>query len=81
MLSISIGIVNTRLTPVNSYAQLASVSTEIKKAAKKLPGSSVVINRRNSEEYSATGGEVVQVQMRQLSQFPHQHPAAYQGES
>ena len=51
LLSISIGIVNTRLTPVSSYAQLASISTEVKKAAKKLPGSSVVINRRLSEEY------------------------------
>ncbi|MEI7817611.1 MAG: GGDEF domain-containing protein, partial [Desulfuromonadales bacterium] len=50
LLSISIGIVNTRLTPVVSYAQLASISTEVKKAAKKLPGSSVVINRRTSEE-------------------------------
>ena len=30
--------------------QLASISTEVKKAAKKLPGSSVVINRRISEE-------------------------------
>ena len=51
LLSISIGIVNTRLTPVTSYAQLASISTEVKKVAKKLPGSSVVINRRVSEEY------------------------------
>jgi diguanylate cyclase (GGDEF)-like protein len=50
LLSISIGIVNTRLTPVSSYAQLASISTEVKKAAKTLPGSSVVINRRMSEE-------------------------------
>ena len=50
LLSISIGIVNTRLTPVTSYAQLASISTEVKKAAKKLPGSSVVINRRMGEE-------------------------------
>jgi diguanylate cyclase (GGDEF)-like protein len=49
LLSISIGIVNTRLTPVNSYAQLASISTEVKKAAKKLPGSSIVINRREME--------------------------------
>jgi len=46
LLSISIGIVNTHLTPVSSYAQLASVSTEVKKAAKKISGSSVVINRR-----------------------------------
>ncbi|MHB8121632.1 MAG: EAL domain-containing protein [Desulfuromonadaceae bacterium] len=50
LLSLSIGIVNTRLTPVTSYAQLASISTEVKKAAKGLPGSSVVINRRLSEE-------------------------------
>jgi GGDEF domain-containing protein len=49
LLSISIGIVNTILTPVNSYAQLASIATEVKKAAKKLTGSSVVINRRMSE--------------------------------
>ena len=46
LLSVSIGIVNTRLTTVSSYAQLASISTDIKKAAKKTPGSSVVINRR-----------------------------------
>ncbi|MDD2539735.1 MAG: EAL domain-containing protein [Desulfuromonadaceae bacterium] len=50
LLSISIGIVNTRLTPVSSYAQLASISTEVKKAAKRLPGSSLVINRRIHEE-------------------------------
>lgn len=50
LLSISIGIVNTRLTPVSSYPQLASISTEVKKAAKKLPGSSMVINRRTCEE-------------------------------
>lgn len=46
LLSVSIGIVNTMLTPVNSYAELASISTEVKKAAKKIPGSSLVINRR-----------------------------------
>lgn len=50
LISISVGIVNTRLTPVTSYAQLASISTEVKKAAKGLPGSSVVINRRTGEE-------------------------------
>jgi diguanylate cyclase (GGDEF)-like protein len=50
LLSISIGIVNTLLTPVDSYAQLASISTEVKKAAKKLPGSSIVINRRVNED-------------------------------
>lgn len=50
LLSLSIGIVSTRLTPVSSYAQLASISTEVKKAAKRLPGSSVVINRRIGTE-------------------------------
>jgi diguanylate cyclase (GGDEF)-like protein len=50
LLALSIGIVNTRLTPVNSYAQLASISTEVKKAAKKIPGSSVVTNRRTNED-------------------------------
>ncbi len=49
LLSISTGIVNTQLTPVNSYALLASISTEVKKAAKKIPGSSVVVNRREIE--------------------------------
>lgn len=49
LLSLSVGIVNTRLTPVSSYAQLASISTEVKKAAKRLPGSSIVINRRVEE--------------------------------
>ena len=55
LLSLSIGIVNTRLTPVTSYAQLASISTEVKKAAKKLPGSSVVINRRMNEDVELPG--------------------------
>ena len=48
LLSLSIGIVNTRVTPVSSYAQLASLSTEVKKAAKKISGSSVVMNRRGA---------------------------------
>lgn len=52
LLSLSIGIVNTRLTPVASYAELASISTEVKRAAKKLPGSSVVINHRSGKEYN-----------------------------
>lgn len=46
LLSLSIGIVNTRSTPVESYAQLASLATEVKKAAKRRPGSSVVVNAR-----------------------------------
>jgi diguanylate cyclase (GGDEF)-like protein len=53
LLSISTGIVNTQLTPVSSYALLASISTEVKKAAKKIPGSSVVVNRREIEQFES----------------------------
>jgi len=48
LLSLSISIVNTLLTPVSSYAQLASLSTEVKKSAKSMNGSSIVINRRGN---------------------------------
>jgi len=46
LLSLSIGIVNTLLTPVDSFGQLASLSTEVKRLAKKQQGSSIVLNRR-----------------------------------
>ncbi|HEX9080399.1 MAG TPA: EAL domain-containing protein [Desulfuromonadaceae bacterium] len=48
LLSLSIGILNTLAMPVASYAQLASLATEVKKAAKRQPGSSVVINKRTN---------------------------------
>jgi diguanylate cyclase (GGDEF)-like protein len=50
LLSISIGIVNTRLTPVTSYAQLASLSTEIKKAAKHVPGSFAIMKQMSDRD-------------------------------
>ncbi|HTG82611.1 MAG TPA: GGDEF domain-containing protein, partial [Geobacteraceae bacterium] len=46
LLSLSIGIVNTLLKPIASYAELASFATEVKKTAKSLDGSSIVVNRR-----------------------------------
>lgn len=46
LLSLSVGIVNTLLTPVDSYAQLASIATEVKKSAKKVAGSSILVNQR-----------------------------------
>lgn len=49
LLSLSIGIVNTLLTPVDSYGRLASLSTEVKRLAKKQSGSSVFLNRRIRE--------------------------------
>ena len=44
LISLSVGIVNTFLSPVGSYANLASLSTEVKKAAKKTPGTSIVVD-------------------------------------
>lgn len=46
LLSLSIGIVNTLQTPVASFGQLASLSTEVKRMAKKQTGSSIFVNRR-----------------------------------
>ena len=46
LISLSVGIVNTSLSLVGSYAKLASLSTEVKKAAKKKNGSSIVIDGR-----------------------------------
>jgi len=46
LLSLSFGILNTLLMPISSYAQLASLATEVKTAAKGQAGSSIVINKR-----------------------------------
>ena len=46
LISLSVGIVNTSLSQVGSYAKLASLSTEVKKAAKKKNGSSIVVGGR-----------------------------------
>jgi diguanylate cyclase (GGDEF)-like protein/PAS domain S-box-containing protein len=44
LISLSVGIVNTSLSAVGSYAELASLSAEVKKAAKKKTGSSIVVD-------------------------------------
>jgi diguanylate cyclase (GGDEF)-like protein/PAS domain S-box-containing protein len=46
LISLSVGIVNTSLSQVGSYAKLASLSTEVKKAAKKKNGSSIIVDGR-----------------------------------
>jgi diguanylate cyclase (GGDEF)-like protein/PAS domain S-box-containing protein len=48
LISLSVGIVNTSLSLVGSYPKLASLSTEVKKAAKKKNGSSIVVDRRTA---------------------------------
>ena len=46
LMSLSIGIVSTEDINAKSYAQIASIATEVKKAAKMQPGSAIVKNRR-----------------------------------
>lgn len=46
LLSLSIGIVSTEVNKFGSYAELASLATEIKKLAKKQKGFSIVRDRR-----------------------------------
>ena len=50
LLSLSIGIVSTEDIHAKSYAQVASIATEVKKAAKMQPGSAIVKNRRITNE-------------------------------
>lgn len=50
LMSLSIGIVSTEDINAKSYAQVASIATEVKKAAKMQPGSTIVKNRRISNE-------------------------------
>jgi len=49
LISLSVGIVNTSLSLVGSYAKLASLSTEVKKAAKRKSGSTIVIEGREGD--------------------------------
>jgi diguanylate cyclase (GGDEF)-like protein len=46
LLSLSIGIVSTEVCRIESYPQLASLATEVKKKAKMEPGFSIVRDRR-----------------------------------
>jgi EAL domain-containing protein (putative c-di-GMP-specific phosphodiesterase class I)/GGDEF domain-containing protein len=46
LLSLSIAVVSTEVNNISSYAQLASIAAEIKKAAKAEPGNSIVRDRR-----------------------------------
>jgi diguanylate cyclase (GGDEF)-like protein len=46
LLSLSIGIVSTEVFNISSYSQLASISCEVKKAAKLQAGSSIARDRR-----------------------------------
>ena len=46
LLSLSVGIVSTEIYKFSSYAQLASLASEVKKAAKMQDGSAVVRDRR-----------------------------------
>ena len=49
LLSLSIGIVSTEVYKIDSYAQLASIATEVKKAAKMKRGASIIRDRRMTD--------------------------------
>ncbi|MBF0592704.1 MAG: EAL and GGDEF domain-containing protein [Nitrospirae bacterium] len=49
LLSLSIGIVSTEVHKIDSFAQLASLSSDVKKAAKSKQGFSIVRDRRMNE--------------------------------
>ena len=48
LLSLSIGIVSTEVSKIDSYAQLASIATEVKKLAKMQTGPAIIRDRRIS---------------------------------
>ncbi|MBV6341885.1 EAL domain-containing protein [Candidatus Magnetobacterium casensis] len=52
LLSLSIGIVSTEVYKIESFAQLASLSSDVKKAAKSKPGFSIVRDRRMEQQIS-----------------------------
>jgi len=54
LLSLSIGIVSTEECSVNSYAELAFLASEVKRAAKQEKGSAIVRNRRESIQQQAS---------------------------
>jgi len=53
LLSLSIGIVSTKMRKIESYAQLASIASDIKKSAKMQRGFSIVRDRRIMAHYRA----------------------------
>jgi hypothetical protein len=46
---LSIGIVSTEVYKIDSYAQLASIATDVKKAAKMKRGASIIRDRRMTD--------------------------------
>lgn len=49
LLSLSIGIVSTEIHRINSFAEVSSIATDLKKRAKEIPGSVIVRDRRTPE--------------------------------
>ena len=54
LLSLSIGIVSAETHRLLSYAELASLATEVKNAAKNQEGSAIIRDRRNGERVEAS---------------------------
>ena len=47
-MSLSIGVVSMEVSKIDSYAQLASIATEVKKLAKMQKGPAIIRDRRIS---------------------------------
>ncbi|MBN1984318.1 MAG: sensor domain-containing diguanylate cyclase, partial [Chitinivibrionales bacterium] len=60
IMTISIAIVNSEKTFVESYIQVGEIAAELKKYAKSFQQSNVVIDRRGSKKPEETGGSDVQ---------------------
>lgn len=59
LLSLSIAIISVARRAVESYAQLASMATEVKKSAKAVKGSSVVVRKRDGDGYADTAHAIL----------------------
>ncbi|MBF0515875.1 MAG: GGDEF domain-containing protein [Nitrospirae bacterium] len=58
LLSLSIGVVSTEINKIESVAELASIASEVKKAAKSKPGFSIVRDQRMQEHHHGDGSGV-----------------------
>jgi hypothetical protein len=57
LLSLSIGIVSTEIHHINSFAEVSSIASDLKKRAKETPGSAIVRDRRFTKPLKQVGEE------------------------
>ena len=57
LLSLSIGIVSTEIHHINSFAEVSSIASDLKKRAKETPGSAIIRDRRSTKPLKQVGEE------------------------